>query len=742
MAALLTQTGDKRCTVWEQSIVKIISAKSTVICLLSWSAFADTAYYQRVFFDNSLTPDRYYHSTGKASGPSTLRLIEGKLPVENDTFFTGPNSLRLEWKSDPNGGWVAEISLYEFRDRPIYFPGNALAFWCYSPEAIAAADLPRIVLKDKEKNFTRPLHLDGIAPSISAHKWTRIRIPFARFQSVSVEPFNPHRVNSLYFVQGAADAAPHTLFIDEVVIDSDNPGAASALPAVKNLHAKGYERHIDLSWDTVNNPNLAHYVIYRSMNGGAFEPIGIQVPGVNRYTDFLGKLNQSARYRVTAANRAYHESAPSGIVSASTFSRPATDDQLLDMVQEACFRFYWEGAHPVSGMTREDLPGNDRIIATGASGFGIMALVAAVNRGFITRQQGIERMLKIVNFLARADRYHGVWSHFMDGATGHTLPVFDQFDNGADLVETSFLMQGLLTARQYFRGDSASEKELYNKITELWNGVEWNWFRMTPDGDALIWHWSPDCSWYIHNRLTGWNETMITYLLAMSSLTHGVPASLYYTGWAGRPKDYLDNKTYFGIHLTVGTGTGGPLFFTQYSYMGWNPSFRDRFTDYFQNNQHIAEINRAYCVRDGQHYAGYGPNCWGLTAVDGPSGYVPYEPTPDLDDGTIAPTGAIGAFPYSPDASMAALKHFYRDLGSTLWSVYGFRDAFNQQVDWVSGINMGLNQAPMVVMIENYRSGLIWKSFMANPEIQSMMKRAGFTAVPHSPGQVADQGGQ
>lgn len=710
--------------------------KSSTLCVcvfafFSLSAFPDTAYYQRVFFDNSLTADRYFHSSGKASGDSALRLTAGKLPVENDIFLTAPNSLRLEWRSSANGGWVAEISLYEWRNRPIYFPGTALTFWCYSPERIAASDLPRITLKDKDKNFTSPLVLDGIAPSIRARTWTRVRVPFTHFRSASVGTFDPHRINSIFFVQGKPDAKAHTLFVDEITVDSEKPTGNAGLSTVRNLRAKGYERHIDLSWDPSTSPMLAHYVIYRSIEKEPFKPIGIQIPGINRYTDFLGDLNRSARYRVSVADLDYRESAPSQVVAASTLSRPATDDELLNMVQEACFRFYWEGAHPVSGMTRENLPGNDEIIATGASGFGIMALVAAVDRGFITREEGVNRMLKIVNFLAKADRYHGVWSHFINGSTGRTLPVFDQFDNGADLVETSFLMQGLLTARQYFARNTPSEKELYQRITALWNGVEWDWFRQTPEGDALLWHWSPDYSWYIHNRLTGWNETMITYLLAIASPSHGVAPSLYYTGWAGRPKDYIDDKTYFGIHLAVGTGTGGPLFFTQYSYMGWNPNFRDRFVNYFENNQHIAEINRAYCIRDSGHFAGYGANCWGLTAVDGPKGYVPYEPTPDLDDGTIAPTGAIGAFPYNPEASMAALKHFYRDLGPELWSVFGFRDAFNQQQDWVSGIYMGLNQAPMVVMIENYRSGLIWKEFMPNPEIQSMMHRAGFNPGTH-----------
>jgi hypothetical protein len=355
-----------------------------------------------------------------------------------------------------------------------------------------------------------------------------------------------------------------------------------------------------------------------------------------------------------------------------------------------------------------------------------MALVAAVDRGFITRQQGIDRLLQITNFLEHADRFHGAWPHFMNGLTGKRMPVFDQFDNGADLVETAFLMEGLLTARQYFKGQSASEQQLYETITRLWQSVEWSWFRRTADNPVLVWHWSPEYSWSINNRLMGWNEVMITYLLAIASPTHPVPPSLYYSGWAGNPKYYLGGAPHYGVKLDVGPGTGGPLFFTQYSFMGFDPHFADRFTNYFRNNRNICKINRDYCIANPHHFKGYGPECWGITAVDGPRGYVPYEPTPDLDDGTLAPTGAIASFAYTPDASMQALKFFYRNLGDRLWGVFGFRDAFNLQHNWFSGIYMGLNQALMVVMIENHRTGLIWKNFMANPEIQSILSKLGF----------------
>jgi hypothetical protein len=692
-------------------------------------ARADQNYSDQVFFENSLSPGNYFYSSGRVTPPSTLELIDGKLPVESDTFISGPNALKLQWESAANGGWSAELKLYEWRNRTRLFPGTKLFLWLYAERGIRAADLPRLALRDAEGDFTQPLELNAYTQDIKPGNWTRVGIPLASFRTASVNSFQPHRVSALIFFQGKADAAPHTLLLDDVRIENDAPSHQPAPPAPVHVQAKGYERHIDITWSPVEDPALAQYVIYRSLGGDPFRPIGVQRPGVNRFCDYTGDPHMTAAYRVSARTSSLRESPPSAAASATT--HVMTDDELLTMVQEAGFRYYWEAAEPHSGMTRENTPGNDDIVAVGASGFGVMAIIVAADRGFITHQQAIDRLLRVTEFLAAADHYHGAWPHFLSGSTGHRLPVFDMYDNGADLVETSFMMEGLLAARQYFKQDGPSGQELYRRITRLWRGVDWNWFRATPQHDALYWHWSPEFAFHIANRLTGWNEVMITYLDAIASPTHGIPASDYYSGWVGEGigNQYANGKSYFGIKLDVGGNTGGPLFFTDYSFMGFDPrGIHDRFTDYFDNNRAQALINQQYCIHNPHHWKGYGEDTWGLTAVDGPEGYVPYEPSFDLDDGTIAPTGAISALAYTPQPSMAAFKHFYRDLGAQVWSIYGFRDAFNLQKNWYSGITMGLNQAPMVVMIENQRSGLVWKSFMANSEIQAALRNIGFRA--------------
>ena len=708
---------------------------------------AGSDYYRHVIFDNSLTKDTYYFSSGQANGHSFVEQKDGRLPVDIATFRTPPNAIRIQWQSAPGGGWTAQISAVNFRNRYPGLSGSNLYFSIFARQPISSSDMPQLVVSTSSEglqvaqfpaSFSAPIDLGKYTGDVPAGRWIEVRIPLSEVKTASIYPFHPEYLQSLAFHQGVADNIRHTLIVDEIRV-ADDSIPQSALSAPADLRATGYDRHVELEWDANEPASLARFVIYRSLDSGDFTPIGIQLPGIHRYEDFLGKTGVHARYKVSLADWTYHESPPSSKAEAST--RPLSDDELLTMMQRSCFLYYWEGADPHSGMTRESIPGDDRIVATGASGFGIMALMVGVDRHFITREEGVGRVTKIVSFLERAQRYHGAWSHYMNGETGQSMAVFGMFDNGGDLLETSFLVQGLLAARQYFHGAAPSEQSLYSRITQLWNTVEWDWYRETPQSDFLYWHWSPEWAFVIHHPLIGFNETMITYVLAIASPTHPVPASMYYSGWASQSEmaqqyrqgwsgttdgnHYANGNTYYGIKLDVGVGRGGPLFFTHYSFMGFDPHrFHDKFTNsYFDDNRNIALINRAYCIANPKHYTGYGADAWGLTASDGPQGYAAQAPDEADDIGNITPTGALASFPYTPEASMTALKHYYRDLGDTMWGVYGLRDAINPTANWVSAIYMGLNQAPIVVMIENYRTGLVWKNFMSNAEMTTMLNK-------------------
>lgn len=694
------------------------------------------SYYRHLVFDNSLTAERYFHSRVTVMAPSEIKSAVGKLPVTHKHFVSPPNSLELSWTSRRGGDWSAEIMLERWRGRDSGLQGDTLSLWCWSERPISADTLPMLVLVT-EHGTTRPLRLSAVVDGLAAKQWTRIRIPFTAFDP-STGALGFDSMSKVIFTQGIDDGEPHTLYLDEIKVGDD--GESRPLQAPTVVRATGYDRHVDLQWEAANDPKVQYYMIYRSRDGEPFAPVGIQNPPFNRYTDFLGAADVTAHYRVTAVNLAYQESLPSAAVTAST--RALSDDDLLTMVQEACFRYYWEGAHPDAGLALECIPGDEHLIALGASGFGVMALIVAVERGFITREQAVERMRKILAFLDTADRFHGVWAHFMDGRTGKVIPLFGQYDNGGDIVETAFMMQALLTVRQYF--DRDDEADIPMTITRLWEGVEWNWYRNPADPDYLFWHWSPDAAWHIDHPLIGWNETMIAYLLAAASPTHPIPPELYYSGWASQSERariyrenwdkttggnlYTNGNTYYGLELPVGVGSGGPLFFTHYGFLGFDPrGKRDRYTNYFENNRLITLINHRYCIANPGGYEGYSADFWGLTASDDHTGYLAHEATPHSDNGTVTPTGALSSFPYTPEESMRALKHLYRERGAELWDIFGFRDAINPTQGYVSSIFMGLNQAPIVVMIENYRSGLLWKLFMSNPEIQPALEKLGFT---------------
>ena len=400
-----------------------------------------------------------------------------------------------------------------------------------------------------------------------------------------------------------------------------------------------------------------------------------------------------------------------------------SDEELLTLVQRQTFKYFWDFGHPVSGMARErSTSGNT--VTTGGTGFGVMAMIVAVEREFITRSDAVTRIQTIVSFLKNdCTRYHGAFSHWINGQTGATQP-FSQRDNGADLVETSFLMQGLLAARQYFSEETSAEIQLRDDINELWEAVEWDWFRR--DGqNTLYWHWSDNYGWEMNLRINGWNECLITYVLAAAAPIHAISKETYDAGWA-RNGAMKNGASYYGYSLPLGSSYGGPLFFAHYSFLGIDPrKLNDAYADYWEQNVNHTLINMNYCVQNPQKYTGYSADCWGLTASDGNQGYSAHSPSNDR--GVIAPTAALSSMPYAPEESMRALRFFYYKLGDRLWKDYGFVDAFNPTAAWFDSQFLAIDQGPIIVMIENHRTGLLWELFMTCPEIQAGLSKLGFT---------------
>jgi hypothetical protein len=408
------------------------------------------------------------------------------------------------------------------------------------------------------------------------------------------------------------------------------------------------------------------------------------------------------------------------------------DRHLLTIIEQQTFRYFWEGAEPVSGMARERIhaDGNnprhdDDVIAVGGSGFGVMGMIVAAERGFIARGDAFLRISRMTRYLSRSARFHGAWPHWLKGDPGQVVP-FSDGDNGGDIVETAYLMQGLLTAREYFSDGNGEERRLAASIDTLWRGVEWDWY--TRGGDALYWHWSPTVGWAMDFPIQGYNECLIAYVLGASSPTHPISPAAYHDGWA-RGGAIRDSRQAYGYTLGLrhngADERGGPLFWAHYSFLGLDPrGLKDRYADYWRHNVTHTLLNYQYCVENPENCKGYGADNWGLTASYSMDWYAAHCPSDDR--GVIAPTAAASSIAYTPGQSLRAIRHWFYDLGKDVWGPYGFYDAFSEEHHWFPRWNLAIDQGPMLVMIENYRSGLLWKVFMRAPEIGEGLARLGF----------------
>lgn len=405
------------------------------------------------------------------------------------------------------------------------------------------------------------------------------------------------------------------------------------------------------------------------------------------------------------------------------------DEALIDAVQRQTFRFFWDGANAHSGLAPDrrtrGQASDDDLITTGGSGFGVMAIIVAAERGWITRAAAVARLNRMLDVLVRATCYHGALPHFMNGRSGATIP-FSRKDDGGDLVETSFLLMGLLCARAYFDADRADEAAIRNRVSWIWEEMEWDWY--TQGRKLLYWHWSPNNGWGLDHEIHGWNECLITYVLAAAAPRHAVEPAVYHRGYAAG-RDFINGKHYHGIPLALGQPYGGPLFFTHYSFLGLDPrGLVDRYADYGELCRHHVRINRAHCLANPHGHRGYGADAWGLTASDDPDGYAAH--APDNDNGTLSPTAALSSLPYAPTEVLQCLRGLLRRHGERVWGPYGFIDAFNESRDWFADTYLAIDQGPIVVMMENHRSGLLWKLFMGIPEVRQGLRRLGFTS-PH-----------
>lgn len=501
------------------------------------------------------------------------------------------------------------------------------------------------------------------------------------------------------------------------------PAADVGRVALTELHAKGYPAHVDLRW---HNPNGYHYEIYRYDDESQTYDRCAQTCS-DRWLDFgTGHSDRDRTFRYSLV--------PSGIspqseyASVAEVSTPAADDEaLLSVIQYYTTMYFYEFAHPSSGMARERSNGNPDIVTVGGTGFGIMALIAGAERGFLSRSEFMDILTRIVDFLEKVERFHGAWAHWYDAGTGKVKP-FSLYDDGGDIVETAFLVQGLLTARQWLMTGDAAERSLAGRCDRLWRGVDWKWY--TRSEDAMYWHWSKNHGWKMGHRLKGYDETLLTYVLAASSPTHNIERSVFENCFKAS-ETYINDSSYYGIPLLAGMPYGGPLFFAHYSFLGLDPrGLDDGQVDYWTRNRNHTMIHYMYALNNPRGHVGLGAELWGFTSSDDPlRGYSTHHPATDDENGTVSPTAAVSSIVYTPRQSLAVMRHLYYDLGSEMMGFYGFYDAYNPSMcrgQQVVRSYLAIDQGPQAVMIENYRTALLWRLFMSCPEIRKGLERLGF----------------
>ncbi|WP_416307878.1 glucoamylase family protein [Neptunicella sp. SCSIO 80796] len=503
----------------------------------------------------------------------------------------------------------------------------------------------------------------------------------------------------------------------------------SQLAIAAGLTAQGYDRHVELFWQDLAKSNH-EYQLWVKIDGGDWQQR--QSVSSDSVIDFTGDLgrNLALTYKLVDAAT----SKELGQVKVST--RDFSDDELLDMVQRYTFRYFWDDADPKTGWAHERQPNmkDGNIITSGGTGFGIASVITGAERGWISREQAVDRMLKLTKSLATMERFHGMWGHWYNADTGKIFH-FSKYDDGGDTVESAFMAQGLLTARQYFNAGSKKEQQLRQEITALWEAMDWQWY--TQGQDVMYWHWSKNYGFKMNHAIKGYNEALIVYVLAASSPTHATSDQPYHKGWAGWDVPTFRNyQDYYGMALPLGNKEhkGGPLFFAHYSFMGLDPrGLRDRYANYWQQNVRHTLINRAYVMDNPYAWKGYGEDFWGLTAGDNvPDGYTAHAPGFQRDHGTITPTAALSSMPYTPKESMQVLKNLYFNHGKELFGKMGFYDGINLSVSddpqqQVRKTYLAIDQGPIVGMIENYRSGLLWNAFMRDPDIRKGLNKLGFS---------------
>ncbi len=699
------------------SLTTLLSFFASAQEVIFFSEGTGQNYYDQSIVDLANLGESYFEHTS----PPGLPQYNDKVPCST-LAYKGSTSLKFNYTSSPDGNWKVSIHRADWT-RVDITAMDSISFYVFATVQIPASALPMIGLKAIKKAGSGEIssklyRLSDYNGDVPVGKWTRITFPLNTIttDNDNIE-MNFSNVIAIIFNQSETNNVSRTLRIDEITVFK----RLEVIPVVSNLTANGYDSHAELSW-SVPLPHLSYRIYASFTNGSSYELRAETTDSV--YPDFVPAAgrNSTVLYRVVTSLQG-RESQP---VETPATLRDYSDEELLDMVQKYTFRYFWEGAHKATGMALERSDGDGLTAASGATGMGLMAMIVAHEREYEPGEKIKDRIISILNFLDACDRYHGAWSHWYNANTGHTIP-FSTYDNGGDIVETSYVVQALIALKNYFNGQDLKSTQIREKADLLWKGVDWNWYRQEGQ-NVLYWHWSPDYNFQMNMKVTGWNECLITYVMAASSPSHGIPSEVYNQGWAGNGS-IVNKRTYYNHEISLSPDWGGPLFWIHYSHLGLDPrNLKDQYADYWKEHVNTVKIHHAYAVANPSEWENYSEKCWGLTASDDPYGYTAHQPVSN-DNGTISPTAALSSIPYRPDEAIKALKYFYRERGRDLFGKYGFYDAVNDELHWVKKAYLGIDQGPIIIMIENYRTALLWNHFMMDADIISGLEELGIQHI-------------
>lgn len=694
---------------------------------------ASASSYPEVLFENSLMPKSYFFSESNASGDSWINHMNGHLPVSDSVFFTPGNALLLNYVSGTTGEWKTIIH-HNNELGYLARKNDILTFKIFAAGDTKIAELPLIQIMQGE-NVSQQINLQKYIGNYQDNTWLSIAIPIKDIENLDEQA----PISGVMFNQGANDGKEHHLFIDQIeFLPSKTPDIKLTGKAVLSS-VVAYERHVDIAWQLPLTPSIRYIKVYRSEDNQNFIPVGIRPISFNKFTDFVPRTNVSYYYKIAWVDYHYRESPFSDIKKADT--KHASDDELLDAVEKSHISYFTDETEFNSGMHKVSPLVSDARVSVKSTGLGLLTQVIAVERKFISRQLLLDRLGRVVKFLNSATKYHGAYPELLDGRTGAPISN-DSCEIAADLTSTAYLMQGLLVARSYFDKDDPEEKEIREKITALWKEVDWNAFVKGEGGHHLYSAWSPSCLFDRSSPLGGYNSSLIPYILALASPSNaiskesfnmGYKQPLKYVGPAiGRfsnsindtlvvsedqkqnlvytKEQFLTDSTYYGVNLILGKPSFS-LIGLQQSFLAINPKTKlDDSIDYYDNQKRLANVFYRAALNKSERFVSLTDILW------------PYKGDDSMLVSRFNPSAAIATYPYTPTIALDALKNYYRNLGSFLWTEYGFRDEFDFKNNWVSGNYDSLNQAIVPIMLENARTGLIWNLFMKDPDIHHILE--------------------